>query len=597
MMQLQQLIKPIWGVEKWLNSAWAILDDDEKRDVSKRIDDMFYSPLPFQLKHDKSLYIHLFALLTQLEIFGLQGLLKSLEKLPEGDLKYKFRQQIVDEIFHAIVFAKLTFELSAPFALPPTHSKGIEKFLSHLVNEHDLKTSLVLINLVAEGWIEEIFIAMQTHKIAPAIFDVVLADESRHLEDSDLFLQIGLPDSEYLAAKLSAFEEELISMIFSEHIYVPTLINFLGVPGAKQLFNNIDKKQRSLLEKVNLTPSEDWQFFMKNVPALIEEVFHDQSEGTVIEQTSTRQVFTSLWDDPSQPTQSSVFSIDVTPIDFFEKKYPPETLTCLMLQTLSQAMENQPLLKNYMCHHKIYNPNDSLVGLGVLLPNSDDHLAMIEFKNCHNMHIIELAEHIQHDMRLMVYCHQRSQALKKEHPYLMDKFNEVFAPRSEHFFRYSFTARPTISLSNIGHWGYDVPVSPLFPNETVKLTLGKVDKKQVWNNRSKSFEVKDILPVGISVDHRVFDANIPVPKLMQTAFNQMLKKMYETPPPTKPIRNAIELDEFVNLTERLIKQDLEFSFRALFFGSHLWRNHTGIRALMSQTEGYLDKQAKEEATT
>ena len=452
----------------------------------------------------------------------------------------------------------------------------------------------MLINLVAEGWIEEIFLAMQAHKIAPCVFDVVRADESRHLEDSTLFLELGLPDAEHLVAKLADFEQELISMIFAEHVYVPTLINVLGVAGAKQLFDNIDKKHNHLLEKINLTPSQDWRFFMDNVPALIEEVFHDQAKGTIIEPTSTRKIFTALWDEPSQPTQSSIFNIDVTPIDFFEKKYNPETLTCLMLQALSKAMENHPPLKNYMCHNKIYNPTDSFVGLGVLLPGSTDHLGMIEFKNCHQMSIFELTQHIQFDMSAMVYSYKRTQALKQEHPHLMDQFNEVFIPRSENFFRYPFTARPTISLSNIGHWGYDMPISPLFPNETVKLTLAKVDKRQVWNNQSKCFEVRDILPVGISVDHRVFDGNIPVPKMMQTAFDEMFTAMQKSVPPTEPVHSPTALDEYIALSERLLKNELESTFKALYLASHFWRNHSGIQEFMKSSNTYLDKYVKEE---
>lgn len=579
MIQLQPLIKPVWGVEKWLESAWSILDDDEKRIISQRVEDMFQTPLPFQLETDKSLYLHLFSLLTQLEIFGLHGLIKSLEKLPEGDLKQKFRLQIMDEIFHAIVFAKLTFELASPYSLPPTHSKGLEKFLSYLINEQDLKTSLVLINMVAEGWIEEIFIAMQEIKIAPAIFDVVLADESQHLEDSALFLAGGLPDREQLTGKLQAFEEQLIVMISSEYTYVPTLINLLGVAGAKKLFNNIDKKHHLLLEKIKMTPSENWRVFMAKVPSLIDSLFHDQSGEPPIALTSTRKLLAAIWDAPSQPTQSSVFSIDITTIEFFEKKYPPETLTCLMLQALSKAMSNHPRLKNYMCHHKIYNPKDSYVGLAVLIPGSEDHLSMIEFKNCHTMSLSDLSQHIKLDVDIMTYCYRRTQELKAEHPSLANILNEAAIPRSNSSSRHFHSpqrANPAISLSNIGHWGYDVPVSPLFPNETVKLTLGKVERKQVWNNVDKNFEIKDILPVGISVDHRVFDANIPVPALMQTAFDEMLVMMQQTSPSTKPARSPDELDQFIQTSEKLIKYHVSSACKSLFIKSHNWKNY--IRA-------------------
>jgi len=576
MTQLQSLIKPVWSVEKWLENAWSILTENEKQIISQRVDDMFHTPLPFQLEKDKSLYLHLFSLLTQLEIFGLHGLIKSLDKLPEGELKIKFRQQIIDEIFHAIVFAKLTFELSSPYSLPPAHSKGIEKFLSYLVNEHDLKTSLVLINLVAEGWIEEIFLALQEINIAPAIFDVILADESKHVEDSALFLEIGLPDSKQLAAKLSAFEEELIMMISSEFTYAPTLVNFLGVPGAKKLFHNIDKKHCNLLKKINLKPGKYWQTYMSNIPFFVDNIFHDQSNESTLELTGTRKMFTALWEAPSQPTQSSVFSLDITPVGFFEKKYPPETVTCLLLQALSKAMDNFPHIRNYMCHHKIYNTADSYVGLAVLIPGSQDHLSMIEFKNCHNMSLPSLARHIIFDVKMMTYCFQRSRELQKQHPWLADIVDEVFVPHDNSAFRH-FRApqhpRPAISVSNIGHWGYELPISPLFPNEAVKLTLGKIERKQVWNNTSKAFEIKDLLPVGLSVDHRVFDANIPIPALMQTGFDQVLAQMQENVPTTEPLRTQKEVDKFIQNSERALKSNLDIAFRTLIRSSHIWANY------------------------
>ncbi len=591
MIQLQQLIKPMWSVEKWLNSSWSILNEAEKKIISQRVDEMFYNPIPFQLQHDKILYLHLFSLLTQLEIFGLQGLIKTLNKLPKGDLQRKFRQQIMDEIFHAVVFARITFELAAPYAFPPIPSDGIEKFLSFLVEEQDLKTSLVLINLVAEGWIEEIFVAMQEYNIAPRVFDVVIADESRHLEDSALYLEGGLPEKEGLTKKLAAFEAELITMIFSQHTYVLTLINFLGVEGAKRLFSNIDQKHTRLLKKIDATVSDDWRFFMDNISLLVESVFHDQASDKLVEQTDTRRIFAALWDEPNQPTQSSLFSIDITPVGFFEKKFKPEVLTCLMLQALSKAMSDHPVLKNYMLHHKIYNPKDSFVGLAVLLPGSDDHLSMIEFKNCHTMHVLELAKHIQYDIKNMVFCYQRSQQLKKDHPYLMDSFNETFTPRSETIFNDPFFAKPTISLSNIGHWGYEVPISPLFPNETVKLTLGKIERKQVWNNTSKTFEVRDILPVGISVDHRVFDANIPVPKVMQTAFDDVFLAMQQNPLPTAPLKYSVDHNEFVELSNKLVESDLELGFGCLFVSSQVWKNHNAIKLLIQKADQYFKEEA------
>ena len=160
MVQLEQLIKPTWDSERWLNNAWVLLEPEEQLSIKKRVDDLFFNGLPFQLEHDKLIYIRLFSMLTQLEVFALQVLLKPSATLSDPELKLRMRQQILDEVFHATVFAKIAYELSAPYALPPTNN-GIDQFMSLLANEQDLRTSIVLINLVSEGWIEEIFLVLK----------------------------------------------------------------------------------------------------------------------------------------------------------------------------------------------------------------------------------------------------------------------------------------------------------------------------------------------------------------------------------------------------------------------------------------------------
>ena len=57
MPHLQEIIRPTWSADKWLNNAWLTLTDKEKTIIAKRMEDMFANGLPLQLKHDKILYI------------------------------------------------------------------------------------------------------------------------------------------------------------------------------------------------------------------------------------------------------------------------------------------------------------------------------------------------------------------------------------------------------------------------------------------------------------------------------------------------------------------------------------------------------------
>lgn len=579
MLQLQELIKPTWRVERSLDKAWAILHEHEKEHIQKRIDDLFYNEIPFQLKHDKIAYLHLFSMFAQLELIGLRGLILTLDKL-EGTLHYQqMRKQITDEVFHAIIFIKVSYQLSIPYTAPPPYNKGIEHFMSSLESEPDLATSLTLIGLIAEGWIEELFLVMKENGIAESILEVIIADENRHIDEYDLYKAIGLPSKSYLSKKIAIFEQELINTIFSQEQYIVTLITLLGRDKTLKLLANMNKKQHQMLNKFALSPSEHWQFFMNTISPVVQRLAHDPHEDTAIEPTSMRKILSSVWSDPELPTQSSVFSINVSPVCFFEKKFKSETLTCLMLQTLSKTMSNVPQLRIYMSNHKLHHPKDCYVGLAVQLPGCGDAIGSIEFKNCHAMSLSELSQHIKHDIAIMTYCHKKVEALKIEHPYLLDVFNRLTMPLNERVYRDPLFAKPSISLSNIGHFGYEVAISPLFPNETVKLTLATIERKQVFNKTTNEFEVQDVLPVGMSVDHRVFDANIPVPHYMQAAFVHMFTAMQAEE--TQSNHPESHFNAFVQTSNELLERNLDLGFMYLYGSSVVWRNYQSHQNIVS----------------
>ncbi|AOW53153.1 TPA: hypothetical protein JBB06_11255 [Legionella pneumophila subsp. pneumophila] len=582
MIQLGDLLKPTWAAERSLNNAWSVLNDEEKESIKSRMDKIFYNEIPFQLEHDKLIYIHLFSLFAQLETIGLRGLIKSLEKLRGTDLYQQMRQQITDEIFHATVFAKIAFQLSAPYALPLGHQKSINHFISSLEGEEDLATSITLVNLVGEGWVEELCVAMKENNIAVTIFATVLEDESRHMDEYDLYRQIGLPNKDYLRKKLAIFEDELINTVFAHEQYLTALDILLGKEGALKLLNNINNKHHWMLKKIGLTPSAHWQLFMDTMPLLMKNLSHDFEKDKAIEPTNIRKLLSAIWNDPELPTESAIFNINVTPVCFFEKKFKPETITCLMLQALSKACFDNPQTRNYIFNHKLYHSHNSYVALAVKIPGSDQ-LGAIEFKNCHEMTMTELAQHIQHDMRIMMYCYEKTQSLQKEHPYLIEVVNRLLTPRHERVYRDFLFARPAISLSNIGHWGYQAAVSPLFPNETFKITLTEIERKQVWNKTNNTFEVQDVLPVGMSVDHRVFDGNIPFPRYMQEAFDQMFQDMEQSriKPLSKPFSN---LDSFIKYSNTLLENDLEFGFLYLFSLMQVWKNYISYDELSKTVE-------------
>jgi len=587
MLKLEQLIKPTWGAEKWIGYAWDLFTDSEKETLKNRLDTLFSQGLPFQLEHDNILYVYLFSLVCQFETLGMQIPLRVADKLGDPKLQVMMRQQLLDETFHALIAFKIAQDLSAPYAIPPTYNASVENFMSHLVHdEPDMQTAIILTNLIGEGLIGEIFHALQKHQVAPRVFDVILADEDRHLQETDLYLMLGLPEKSYLVKRLAALEEELLSTVFFQSFYVLSLINILGITAVLDLIKSIDRRHQDLLLKIGIEPSAKWRYFMNTIPAYVQDVFHDHTKDTRVTLTPTRKMLAAVWDKPNNPTMSSVFSLNVTALQFFEKKYSPETLTCLMLQTISQVLFEKPMLRNYIFHNKTYNATHAYVGLAVKLPDCGDHLGLIVFRNCHTMNIAELAACIKNDLDIMQYCYKKTEQLRHEHPYLMDIFDDLLTSRHHRVHADPLFSSPTVSLSNIGHWGYETVVSPLLPNETMKLCLGKIERKQVWNNEQHCFEIQDMLPVGLSVDHRAFDGNIPVPYWLQAAFTKMFEKMtHHLPSASLPST----LKEVMKLADRLLLEDLELGFRYLFLASQVWRHGSAKDAsLMSMPEQLND---------
>lgn len=82
-------------------------------------------------------------------------------------------------------------------------------------------------------------------------------------------------------------------------------------------------------------------------------------------------------------------------------------------------------------------------------------------------------------------------------------------------------------IANAQECGYEQVVAPLLKQTNLQLTLLAVDRKPVWNNATRSFEPKDVLPVSLSADGRIFDGTLPVPKILNDSFQLMFEKMNE----------------------------------------------------------------------
>lgn len=584
--ELKELVQPLWGAEQWILEGWSKIDSDEKKLIKDRMTILFENGLPFEMRADKLLYIYTFSLLAQLEVLAIQVPLKFESKMSTPEYRARMRSQLLDELFHGLVFTKIVYLLCAPHAVPPPYSPNIEMICNFIRNETCPKVAIMLLNLIGEGWIEEIFYSLDKAGIAPKVFKTILEDEHRHVCEADLYRDIGMPSLEEIQPKIAYLEEQLLTNIFMQYKYMFSVSALLGVDGTVDFKQNLDRKHRRQLKKINLEPSENWQFFMRFGSDLMPKLQGFVDAHHMVPMTPIRKVLMTQWDNPSDPTMAGQFSINVSGLDFFNKKFPPETLTTLMMQTVSLKLSKSEYFRYYLSFKSIFMCEKSYVALVVKLPGCADQMATAVFENCHEMSFAYLSARIQSVVKIMTYCYKRREALENKYPQLLTIMDSMMYDFAFDTYGYPMPGLPFVSLSNIGNCGYTQCKSPLRRNESMKYTLMAIEKKPVWNMNSQSFEAQDMLPVSISADHRIFDGNTPVPKLVGQCFDEVFAKMLSDDQ-TLNVSSSTPNSKIETLIDKLLAKNVEMGYKALLTLQTYWFDFLSV-------EEYLNVETAEE---
>lgn len=579
--ELNGLLKPSWGAEKWIAEGWDKINPEEKALIKTRLHDLFKDGLPFEIKHDKLLYIYTFSLLAQLEVLAIQVPLKFEDKMSTPLFKQQMRTQLLDEIFHGMVFTKIVYMLCAPHGSPPSYNENIELLCDYIRNEDCPKIAVVMLNLVAEGWIEEVFKSLYQQNIAPTVFEAILADEHRHVCEADLYREIGLPDKAIMRKKLYELEENLLTNIMSQPKYILALSELLGTAATQTLIQSLHEKHTIQLKKIKMIPSEQWRFMMQMSKNFFEKLHHYVQHNMEIELTPTRKFFMTQWNAPGDPMMSGQFDLDISCLDFFGKKFPRETVTTLMMQATSQFLTEDTTFRVYLSNKKMYQSEHVYLAIVVKLPNCNGHVSNILFKDCHQMPMSELANRIRRVTQMMAYCYKKREQMEVKHPYLKRSLDKMMYDFAHDAYPYPIPGSPMVSVSNIGMCGYSQAISPLRKQEGFKVTLTTVERKLVWNPTSNTFEPKDILPVSVSADHRIFDGDIPVPKLINVAFKQVFERMVQHPQQPVDAEKWAPNAFFGKLIDKLLATNLTLGYQMLAGLQTVWPDFMEIEDIFS----------------
>ena len=313
-----------------------------------------------------------------------------------------------------------------------------------------------------------------------------------------------------------------------------------------------------------------------------------------IEMTPTRQMLMTQWSNPSDPTMVGEFDINVSCLDFFNKKYPPETLTTMMLQVISQGLADNPSFRTFLSHKKLYQSEEAYVAIVVKLPECGDQIGNIVFENCHKLSVQALTSRIKKVIQMMTFCYKKREQLERSHPHLKLIVTDMLYDFNYGTYAYPIPGSSMVTVSNIGSCGYTRAKSPLRSNESMKFTLLEVERKQVWNKATHCLELQDILPISISADHRIFDGNLPVPKMITRVFHQKFQLLKEDTIPVKApnhdtgTHHVNELDQIVSYNtalDQILSHNVEVGYKMLTALQNIWPDFIGI-------DDIFDKQLK-----
>lgn len=477
---VRDLVNPAWPPVRHIERGWSHLRPAERRRVEARLRTVLRS-LQWG-PHNRDALARFFAFLAQVETIAIEIPLRALAGAPPMQTKL-LRAQLTDEVFHSALFCRLAHELALPQAQPPVPIAAAEELLGRIRDEPDAAVAATLLNLVAEAWIETLFRHARQWGVADAVFDAVLADESRHVEEAFRHMQ-GFDTAAALPA-VRALEQGLLA-VGADPAVALALLDLAGEAGYRALAQDLEAGHRAQLAKVGLDPAPAFA----DLQALRAANPPSQAARPVAD-TPWRAAARQVWATPRDPTMQGSLQVRVGHI-------PKRLLTPVLVAALGRAWAAEPRLNRVVSRGKTWELPQVNVGVRVLV--ADDELATVVVTEADRRSVQDITRLIADGHAQLVQARaKRMQAQADGHAApqpLAPGLDALVPPGATSF---------SVALSNPGKFGLEAGAGafsgPLSPS--TDLTLGQRRRAPHW------FGVA-YLPtwqatLGCLQDHRVFD--------------------------------------------------------------------------------------------
>ena len=469
------LVQPLWPPLRHVQRGWDALNDEERADVQGRVERVLAQHA--WGGHARDSLLHFFTFLAQVETIAIEIPLRFLPHA-RPEVQPLLRRQLVDEVFHSTIFSRLAHELALPAPRPPPPLPSAEKLLERIRTEPDLAITATLLNLVAEGWIETLFKHALRWGVAPAVFKQVLAEEARHVDEAQQYMQ-GMD----LAAAQSAVHsfEAGMAAVSAEPTVALAILDLAGEKAQQALADDLVAQHVQHLAAAGLQPSPKWQQATGLAQAMASAPAPPSPQP--VEDTHWRRLARQVWQTPRDPTMQGDFDLPIGHV-------PRKKLTAILIAGLGRTLAAHPELNRVVVRDRLWQLPQANIGVRVLL--DDNELATVVITQADRRSVRDIQRMLVEGVQQL-----KDNRAKAAAPAAFDATVASLTPALPHMF--------AIGLSNAGKWGvvsgagsFSGWISP-----STDITVGLRRRLPVW--RAVAYLPSWHVNIAAIQDHRVLD--------------------------------------------------------------------------------------------
>jgi hypothetical protein len=487
--ELHEIANLPWPPMRHVRRGMARLDEQGRRHVAARLRGTLskFQPKPGV---NRAALRRFFSFLSQVEVIAIEVPLSALPTAwPE--VVPLLERQLADEVFHSTVFAALAQRLGGldePIA-------EAERVLDHIRAQEDPRTTAVLLNLIAEGWIENLFDQAVQWGVADEVFGIVLDDESRHVEEAHAHAE-GL-DSRKVGEAVRAFETELFRLSQHPRVMLPILA-LAGEARFRALGESFLATHKAALSEVGLEPAPE----VREMERILAEMGLDADAAPlpvareVEPETQWRRTALELWDTPRNPAMSGWCEVRVDHV-------PKHLLTAVTVAAIGKVLADYPRMNRYVHGGKLWQPATVNVGVRAGLGDKGEALTTLVVTEADRRSVEDIRNVIREGVARM---NAMGESIERPRPGEGDEpLRHVLRDEELAGMMPAGSVAAPVTVSNVGktglHAGFGAMPGAL--GQSLEIIVGRVEKKPQWTGWR--YKPVDTVVIGCTADHRVID--------------------------------------------------------------------------------------------